>query len=98
MHKQDPIRFVLPLAINADNLTPAVLKSIFTELNQIDYSSLPPLLPSLLDDEEPRRASAEAPQEVDKESIYISIVTPDSSTVYYRLTKGIKKPSDVPDE
>ncbi len=36
--------------------------------------------------------------ELDKETIYVSIVTSDSSTVYYKLTKGIKKPTDVPDE
>jgi hypothetical protein len=37
-------------------------------------------------------------QTLDKETIYISIATPDSSVVYYKLTKGIKKPQDVPDE
>lgn len=35
---------------------------------------------------------------LDHESIYISIATPDSSVVYYKLSKGIKKPHDVPDE
>jgi hypothetical protein len=35
---------------------------------------------------------------LDKESFYISMVTPDSSVVYYKLSKGIKKPHDVPDE
>jgi len=36
--------------------------------------------------------------ELDKEMIYIGIVTSDSTVVYYKLTKGIKKPADIPDE
>ncbi|WWC67968.1 uncharacterized protein I206_101887 [Kwoniella pini CBS 10737] len=35
---------------------------------------------------------------LDKETIYTSIVTPDSTVVYYKISKGIKKPSDIPDE
>lgn len=35
---------------------------------------------------------------LDRETIYISIATQDSSIVYYKLTKGIKKPDDIPDE
>jgi hypothetical protein len=35
---------------------------------------------------------------LDLKTIYISIVTPDSSVVYYKLTQGIKKPDDIPDE
>jgi len=35
---------------------------------------------------------------LDRETFYISIATPDSSVVYYKLSKGIKKPHDVPDE
>lgn len=37
-------------------------------------------------------------QELDKEMIYMGIVTSDSTVVYYKLTKGIKKPADIPDE
>ncbi|WVQ98072.1 hypothetical protein IAU59_005194 [Kwoniella sp. CBS 9459] len=35
---------------------------------------------------------------LDKETIYTAIVTPDSTVVYYKLSKGIKKPADIPDE
>lgn len=37
-------------------------------------------------------------QDIDKEMIYMGIVTSDSTVVYYKLTKGIKKPADIPDE
>ncbi|WWC59489.1 uncharacterized protein I303_102045 [Kwoniella dejecticola CBS 10117] len=40
----------------------------------------------------------EAKIDLDKETIYTSIVTPDSTVVYYKISKGIKKPSDIPDE
>lgn len=36
--------------------------------------------------------------ELDKEMLYMGIVTSDSTVVYYKLTKGIKKPADIPDE
>ena len=36
--------------------------------------------------------------ELDKEMIYMGIVTSDSTVVYYKLTKGIRKPADIPDE
>ena len=32
------------------------------------------------------------------ETIYMGIATTDSTVVYYKLTKGIKKPADIPDE
>ena len=35
---------------------------------------------------------------IDRGMIYIAIVTSDSTVVYYKLTKGIKKPADIPDE
>lgn len=37
-------------------------------------------------------------QEIDREIIYLAIVTSDSTVVYYKLSKGIKKPADIPDE
>lgn len=37
-------------------------------------------------------------EEIEKETIYMGIVTTDSTVVYYKLTKGIKKPADIPDE
>jgi hypothetical protein len=45
--------------------------------------------------EENRQAKED---ELDKEMIYMGIVTSDSTVVYYKLTKGIKKPADIPDE
>ncbi|WVQ83240.1 hypothetical protein IAT38_005379 [Cryptococcus sp. DSM 104549] len=36
--------------------------------------------------------------ELDKETVYLAIVTGDSTVVYYKLSKGIKKPADIPDE
>ncbi|OCF32594.1 hypothetical protein I317_00363 [Kwoniella heveanensis CBS 569] len=36
--------------------------------------------------------------DLDRETIYTAIVTPDSTVVYYKLSKGIKKPADIPDE
>ena len=35
---------------------------------------------------------------LDRSMIYVSIVTADSTVVYYKLTRGIKKPADIPDE
>ncbi|WVR04644.1 hypothetical protein IAU60_001655 [Kwoniella sp. DSM 27419] len=43
-------------------------------------------------------ASAPAAAQLDKETVYTAIVTPDSTVVYYKISKGIKKPADVPDE
>jgi hypothetical protein len=34
----------------------------------------------------------------DTEMIYMAITTTDSTVVYYKLSKGIKKPADIPDE
>jgi hypothetical protein len=101
---QDPIRLILPLAININSLTPDALQSIFAALQSLEVNTLPQPLPPLIEtpksgfevDSVEDSDSAEAT--LDKETIYISIATPDSSVVYYKLTKGIKKPQDVPDE
>ncbi len=37
-------------------------------------------------------------REIDKDMIYMAITNPDSTVVYYKLTRGIKKPADIPDE
>ncbi|KAJ9122074.1 hypothetical protein QFC24_004301 [Naganishia onofrii] len=100
----DPIRLILPLAININSLTPDALQSIFAALQSLEVNTLPQPLPPLIEtpksgfevDSVEDSDSAEAT--LDKETIYISIATPDSSVVYYKLTKGIKKPQDVPDE
>jgi hypothetical protein len=44
--------------------------------------------------EEPEQAN----EEIDPETIYMAIATTDSTVVYYRLSRGIKKPADIPDE
>ncbi|WVN89427.1 uncharacterized protein L203_104650 [Cryptococcus depauperatus CBS 7841] len=36
--------------------------------------------------------------EVDQNTLYMAIVTGDSTVVYYKVSKGIKKPADIPDE
>jgi hypothetical protein len=101
---QDPIRLILPLAINTNSLTPAALKSIFNALNSMEVDQLPEILPPLvetttLDTEDDKITEEEEVEStLDKETIYISIATPDSSVVYYKLARGIKKPQDVPDE
>ncbi|KAJ9120694.1 hypothetical protein QFC22_002625 [Naganishia vaughanmartiniae] len=100
----DPIRLILPLAININSLTPEALQSIFSALQALKVDTLPQTLPPLVeipksgfeaDDTEDSKLGEAT---LDKETIYISITTPDSSVVYYKLTKGIKKPQDVPDE
>ena len=50
------------------------------------------------EEEEQEKETVKTDVELDKEMIYMGIVTTDSTVVYYKLTKGIKKPADVPDE
>lgn len=101
---QDPIRLILPLAINTNSLTPAALKAIFSALEGMEVDTLPDILPPIVEVPEAGLITGQAEEEesseivLDKETIYISIATPDSSVVYYKLAKGIKKPQDVPDE
>ena len=123
---QDPIRAVLPLPLHTTQLHPSSLKSIFSALESLDTSALPPILPPYVKDiEETRKRARRKPQhhtmglytedtertadhelldektgneEIERDMIYIAIVTSDSTVVYYRLTKGIKKPTDIPDE
>ena len=40
----------------------------------------------------------EVNEEIDPETIYMAIATTDSTVVYYRLSRGIRKPADIPDE
>lgn len=35
---------------------------------------------------------------IDAETIYVAIGSSDSTIVYYKLSKGIRKPHDIPDE
>ncbi|KAK8847419.1 hypothetical protein IAR55_005277 [Kwoniella newhampshirensis] len=42
--------------------------------------------------------TSDSESRIDRETLYLAIVTPDSTVVYYKLSKGIKKPADVPDE
>ncbi|KAG7563103.1 hypothetical protein FFLO_01411 [Filobasidium floriforme] len=99
---EDSTRMVLPLHFHANNLTPKALKTIYKLLNQLSVADLPPILPSPHDDgdeaaEDDKEEDA-TQNTLDTKTIYISIVTPDSSVVYYKLTQGIKKPDDIPDE
>lgn len=50
--------------------------------------------------EETRKGKGEGKgnTDIDRETIYLAIVTTDSTVVYYKLSKGIKKPADIPDE
>ena len=50
------------------------------------------------EEDEAKSDTAGNGSELDKEMIYMGIVTSDSTVVYYKLTKGIKKPADIPDE
>jgi len=54
--------------------------------------------PLVEENEEETVSASGSGTELDKEMIYIGIVTTDSTVVYYKLTKGIKKPADIPDE
>ena len=36
--------------------------------------------------------------EIDTDTLYMAICTSDSTVVYYKLSRGIKKPADIPDE
>lgn len=38
------------------------------------------------------------PGTYDPETIYVAIGSTDSTVVYYKLSKGIRKPHDIPDE
>jgi hypothetical protein len=83
-------------SINEDELPPPVQSPLAPvapkdgEVANTMYEGAAPVGPN---DEEKAQAG-----HLDKETFYISIATPDSSVVYYKLSKGIKKPHDVPDE
>ncbi|WVW78423.1 hypothetical protein I302_100377 [Kwoniella bestiolae CBS 10118] len=113
-NKSDPLRAVIPLPIHSTSLKPSSLKSIFTSLSTLSIGDLPQpfekMAPTMDDlrstieqhqQQQPVRGQEEEEGEeviLDKETIYTSIVTPDSTVVYYKISKGIKKPSDIPDE
>jgi hypothetical protein len=101
----------LPLPLHTTSLRPSSLRAIFLALSDITPSSLPPPIPPVAPslDELRRRVGRTAdlveaaePEvvevEVDAETLYMAISTTDSSVVYYKITKGIKKPADIPDE
>lgn len=89
---------VLPLHLQASNLTPKVLKALYDQLDRLTIESLPSTLPAPIQDRTRTIPDDQLASTLDIKTIYISMVTPDSSVVYYKLTKGIKKPDDVPDE
>jgi hypothetical protein len=90
------MRLVVPLPLHTTSLTPTALKSIFKALSALSVFRLPPILPSQL--EGTPAGPSDSKPELDKETIYLAIVSTDSTVVYYKLSKGIKKPADVPDE
>lgn len=108
--RQDPMRVVLPLPLHTTALKPSSLKSIFAALADFDSSDLPkplaPLVPSISslrqqigkDDATAESHDEEVNDTLDRDMLYIAIVTTDSTVVYYKLNKGIKKPADIPDE
>jgi hypothetical protein len=111
---QDALRAVVPLPLHSTSLKPSSLRAIFSSLAKLTVSDLPEPIPVLAPDistirkevatskgEDIPEEKEEAPEtgiELDKEMIYMGIVTTDSTVVYYKLTKGIKKPADIPDE
>jgi hypothetical protein len=55
--------------------------------------------------EDPKNTDKPAPtdtlpqvHEFDPDTLYVAIGTTDSTVVYYKLSRGIKKPHDIPDE
>lgn len=47
-------------------------------------------------DDEPE--SSEVNNTFDPDTLYVAINDPDSTVVYYKLSRGIVKPHDIPDE
>jgi hypothetical protein len=47
---------------------------------------------------EMKQHGTEVQVQIDRSTLYLAIVTTDSTVVYYKLSKGIKKPADIPDE
>lgn len=73
--------------------------------------ALPPLAPSMAElrtqladktgekqdvDDEPE--ATEVNNTFDPDTLYVAINDPDSTVVYYKLSRGIRKPHDIPDE
>jgi len=82
--------------IDEDRLPPLVPSSLADAISKDGYvkqAMQDPATSMEASDEEKAQAG-----HLDKESFYLSMATPDSSVVYYKLSKGINKPHDVPDE
>jgi hypothetical protein len=112
-NNQDALRAVVPLPLHSTSLKPSSLRAIFASLAKLTISDLPEPIPVLApdiatlrkevatskgEDIEEKEETPLSGIELDKEMIYMGIVTTDSTVVYYKLTKGIKKPADIPDE
>ncbi|KAK4689871.1 hypothetical protein P7C73_g256, partial [Tremellales sp. Uapishka_1] len=98
---QDPLRLVLPLPLHTTSLHPSSLKTIFDVLATLSFASLPSVIPPLTDDlasSPSMTARFPSSDEIDRDLLYFAISTTDSTVVYYKLSKGIKKPADIPDE
>ncbi|GMK56339.1 hypothetical protein CspeluHIS016_0301790 [Cutaneotrichosporon spelunceum] len=47
---------------------------------------------------EEKESEAEDKAEFDRDTLYTAIMCADSTVVYYKLSRGIRKPHDIPDE
>ncbi|KAL1412579.1 hypothetical protein Q8F55_000326 [Vanrija albida] len=83
-------------AVSADNLPPPLpplAKSVAELQAQLGKSSS-----SGLDDVAEETEVTAPPASFDPDTLYMAIVATDSTVVYYKLSRGIKKPHDIPDE
>ncbi|WRT64752.1 uncharacterized protein IL334_001686 [Kwoniella shivajii] len=89
-----------PLAPSLDDLRDEITKSTLTkEEGSQEVSNVDTETPTSQAEKGEREGEIQEDQvKLDKETIYTSIVTPDSTVVYYKISKGIKKPADIPDE
>lgn len=91
--QQDALRMMVPFHNNDTVITPRSLRILFKFLQGLTMETLTtefePLTPG---------STHSSELEIDKATIYVSTVLPDSSIVYYKLSKGVKKPEDIPDE
>ena len=87
--------------LSVSSLPPALPPFVpsIDELQRIRHRAKPDhdLIQDQFQEDEAKEVAA-ASVELDRDMIYMAIVTTDSTVVYYRLTKGIKKPADIPDE
>lgn len=84
-----------PLAPSVDELRRLATKSKAAEPEFVEADGL---LGEGTDEPSSEPAEQAVSTEIDRDMLYMAVVTSDSTVVYYRLSKGIKKPADIPDE